>query len=580
MYNIKIEFYGDFMPKNNNFDSLIKKAESGDAEAQYNLAEMYENGKGTSQDYEKAMYWYLKAAQNGEPQSMAKIGDMYFNGEGVERNLESAVEWYEKSVKIDDFWAYGSFVIAKADLYYEKKDYKNAIKWYKKLSDYSYNQCRLGDCYFYGQGVKKDYKKAFEWYEKAADEHAIFANDEYAQYKLGYLYYNGLGVEQNDDKAVYWYEKSAEKGYTLAFDQLGWIYDTRINDKQKAKEYFQKAAMQNDDWAQYRLGLLYQNGVFKEADDKIAVKWFKKAASHGTPSQGNISALQSLAICYKNGRGVKQNMQTAISYYEKAGEQNNKLALRNLGEIYLNSDLYYFDFLNPNHGPYARAGELDFKKSKAYLEKAAALGDVKSKYILSWMYFDGYGTKKDLNKSVELLKQAANECNYGGIKSRLAYMYKNGLGVQKDYKKALELYEKAKTDSPTDLEDFANIPQNMWEFLELGDMYLNGNGVTCNYEIGSFYIKKAASFKQKDWKNKYDALRSFDYPVKWSKDSPIDKYYRDIENGYARAQYLLGYLYEKGLGLEQDFVKPINYYKKAANKGYKEAIEALKKMGI
>ncbi|NBT29691.1 MAG: hypothetical protein EBT18_09450, partial [Gammaproteobacteria bacterium] len=36
-------------------------AEQGDATAQYNLAAMYDNGKGVPQDYEEAVKWYSKS---------------------------------------------------------------------------------------------------------------------------------------------------------------------------------------------------------------------------------------------------------------------------------------------------------------------------------------------------------------------------------------------------------------------------------------------------------------------------------------------------------------------------------------
>lgn len=42
---------------------LSKAAESGHLESQYLLSMLYEHGKGTKKDYQKAMYWYKKATQ-------------------------------------------------------------------------------------------------------------------------------------------------------------------------------------------------------------------------------------------------------------------------------------------------------------------------------------------------------------------------------------------------------------------------------------------------------------------------------------------------------------------------------------
>ncbi len=45
--------------------ALVKKAEKGDATAQYDLGEAYYRGNGVEQDYDKALEWYRKGAAKG-----------------------------------------------------------------------------------------------------------------------------------------------------------------------------------------------------------------------------------------------------------------------------------------------------------------------------------------------------------------------------------------------------------------------------------------------------------------------------------------------------------------------------------
>jgi TPR repeat protein len=45
--------------------SLKRRADAGDAKAQYYLGWRYANGKGVPQNYEKAVSLYLKAAEQG-----------------------------------------------------------------------------------------------------------------------------------------------------------------------------------------------------------------------------------------------------------------------------------------------------------------------------------------------------------------------------------------------------------------------------------------------------------------------------------------------------------------------------------
>ena len=65
-----------------------KAAQQGDAQAQFNLGEMYRRGHGVTQDYEKAVEWYQKAAKQGDAQAQFNLGEMYRRGHGVTQNKE------------------------------------------------------------------------------------------------------------------------------------------------------------------------------------------------------------------------------------------------------------------------------------------------------------------------------------------------------------------------------------------------------------------------------------------------------------------------------------------------------------
>lgn len=46
-----------------NFRETQRKANNGDAQAQFELGEMYHDGDGVKQNYKEAMKWYLKASK-------------------------------------------------------------------------------------------------------------------------------------------------------------------------------------------------------------------------------------------------------------------------------------------------------------------------------------------------------------------------------------------------------------------------------------------------------------------------------------------------------------------------------------
>src|SRR5262249_51806209 len=76
--------------------------ERGYAEAQHNLALMYENGEGVPQDYSEAARWYRIAAKQGNPGSQNNLGRLYETGDGVTKDYAAAIEWYRRAVEGGD----------------------------------------------------------------------------------------------------------------------------------------------------------------------------------------------------------------------------------------------------------------------------------------------------------------------------------------------------------------------------------------------------------------------------------------------------------------------------------------------
>ena len=72
-------------------------AVNGLVEAQNHLGLMYQQGKGTAKNYEKAMYWYRLAAEQKYPHAEFNIGIMYQFGYGVNQDFEKSAKWYKLS---------------------------------------------------------------------------------------------------------------------------------------------------------------------------------------------------------------------------------------------------------------------------------------------------------------------------------------------------------------------------------------------------------------------------------------------------------------------------------------------------
>lgn len=78
---------------------LLQAAERGDAEAQFNLAVMYENGLFDSRyvaegDRSEAVRWLLAAAEQGLARAQVKLAEMYDREMDMPEGSIKACEWY------------------------------------------------------------------------------------------------------------------------------------------------------------------------------------------------------------------------------------------------------------------------------------------------------------------------------------------------------------------------------------------------------------------------------------------------------------------------------------------------------
>ncbi|MDT0633504.1 caspase family protein [Spectribacter hydrogenooxidans] len=75
----------------------LPAAESGDAEAQVNVGEIFEKGLGSEPNYEAAVIWYEKAAKQGNERGLFNLGTMYEQGKGVAESRVKALNLYRQA---------------------------------------------------------------------------------------------------------------------------------------------------------------------------------------------------------------------------------------------------------------------------------------------------------------------------------------------------------------------------------------------------------------------------------------------------------------------------------------------------
>ncbi|MES2666154.1 MAG: caspase family protein [Pseudomonadota bacterium] len=80
---------------------LIRAAEAGSAEAQFELAQLYEIGLGVPQSIPRALELYQAAAAQNFPDALNDLGFFYFQGEmGVARDPEKGLKYFERAADL------------------------------------------------------------------------------------------------------------------------------------------------------------------------------------------------------------------------------------------------------------------------------------------------------------------------------------------------------------------------------------------------------------------------------------------------------------------------------------------------
>lgn len=105
---------------------------------------------------------------------------------------------------------------------------------------------------------------------------------------------------------------------------------------------------------------------------------------------GNVQAQYRLASMYERGDGITASIEQAKHWYGRAAEAGSTSAMhRNT----------YLEVKEKGYDPGKNADWLNSVKTEAGAHKAEAM------FLLGQLYGEGIGVKKDLEKSLELLKQ-------------------------------------------------------------------------------------------------------------------------------------------------------------------------------
>ena len=188
-------------------------AGQGDARAQTELGERYEEGRGMGRDYGMAVSWFRRAAEQGHAPGQAALGFMYDNGRGLPHDDGEAVRWYRSAAEQGDARGQNNLGVMYDHGRGVPRDVGEAVRLYRLAAEQGrvFGQSNLGVMYEHGRGVPRDVGEAVRLYRLAAEQ-----GDVRGQYNLGLIYEHGRGVPRDDGEAMRLYRLAAGQGHATA----------------------------------------------------------------------------------------------------------------------------------------------------------------------------------------------------------------------------------------------------------------------------------------------------------------------------------------------------------------------------
>ena len=134
-----------------------KAANQGNAEAQYQLGNLYENSQ-LPKNFEAAASWYHKAAQQGSAKAQARLGVFYSHGLGVTKNPNEAILWSGKAALQGNADAQYGLGLGYMQGKSAPKNAQLAMGWLSKAAAQGHTEALLlmARAYQRGDGAPKD----------------------------------------------------------------------------------------------------------------------------------------------------------------------------------------------------------------------------------------------------------------------------------------------------------------------------------------------------------------------------------------------------------------------------------------
>ena len=218
-----------------------------------------------------ALECLLRAAKAGYKEAYGEIGIILYREQNEPNEAE---EWFKRAEKTGSLFSVAAHEYGMLH-YLERGDWKSGLRYLFQSAEHG---CELafGDIGIILYLEKKEIKEAEKWFKKAEKANCLFA-------PAAYYYGELLVLEKGEwDQSLKYLRKAAREGYELAFGQLGCVLYLGKGEIDEAEEWFKKAEKAESLLAPYAhdYGILL---IEERGDEERGNFYLDKAAQDGYP---------------------------------------------------------------------------------------------------------------------------------------------------------------------------------------------------------------------------------------------------------------------------------------------------------
>lgn len=578
---------------NSDYQTFLPRAKSNNAWACDRIARVYKIGTDIIMpDMEQSIFWTKKSAEAGSVDSCIKLGDLFLSTDLGYPDYAEALYWYKKAYKsgllkdkikieetldeiyhnaLDLNFAHNALYVPYTVVDFSIDDYKDikieeAENWINKRAaegspanvflqagmlfgitdEEVYSQCikslqqvtedgflpgwyELGFCYeqwFYEQG---DINKALDCYKKIlAEKLDSFVIEELSTYVLSTYQ---RAYEIYSDSSSEFYNVKESENLQEKIIQIQEMISESVADDTEENHFLtvEKNALADDIESYVTLGDFYMNGYGCKFNPQKALHWYEKAAS-----KNNAEGLYRVALSYEDGVYRKADYSLLFEYLLKAVDAGSVPAMVKLGELYEVGECVLFDTIQSFYW-FDRAFKAGYSEVQQKLNSYQGITSVQKSWLDEVMEKYQWNVDNELDSFNRML-EGANQ-NDKDAQYIIGYCYLSGIVVQKDITKAYEWFSKSAENGNTNSKDIIS-----------------------------------------DWENVVTSQKSPLDDYDWDEsdlEGSVQRVIQAAEQGDAQAQYVLGFCYLEGQGVEIDIDVSHLWFEKAASNGYVDANEIL-----